>query len=192
MAKDKSDANLEAGKGQTFTDQGNANETNYGQVDIDKLIKENEGLKQAQSTLTKSNEELKADLAKIKEGLGAVVGVTSEEKPTTEVLLQNALEKINKLEKETQKARSRSLLENVVNNYRDGDKELDPKVKEFLKAEIEVDEPNEDLIKERVSQKFQSLKSLLSGSSSGQKQPDIKTTAGSLSRNPTANEILGL
>ena len=83
-------------------------------------------------------------------------------------------------------------MENVVNNYRDGDKELDPKVKEFLKAEIEVDEPNEDLIKERVSQKFQSLKSLLSGSSSGQKQPDIKTTAGSLSRNPTANEILGL
>mgnify|MGYP005853593335 FL=1 len=41
MAKDKSDANLEAGKGQTFTDQGNANETNYGQVDIDMLIKEN-------------------------------------------------------------------------------------------------------------------------------------------------------
>lgn len=192
MAQDKSEANPEIVKGTTRSTTGQVQETKSNQEGYDKMLKENEGLKQAQSTLTKSNDELRADLSKIKEALGSVVGVPQGEKPTTEGLLQTALEKINGLEKQASKSRARDMLDTIVSGFKDGDKELDGKIKDYLRSEVQADEPNEELILDMVKQKFQSVKSLLGTTSPGMKTPDIKATAGSFSRNPTANDILGL
>lgn len=201
MAEDKSKSNSQAGdenKNQNQQESGKEKENSQNQnVDVEKLLKENEGLKQAQSTLTKTVEELKKKLdedsgfkSKLAQAFG--MGDNGDKKPGTEELLQKALEEIDNLKKGNRKAEAQKLLNKVISELSDEGKEVDSKVKEFLRGELDADEPDEEKIKEVVNKKYTSIKNLLGGkiNLASDKSPNQKATAGNFSKNPNANEIL--
>lgn len=199
MAEEKSKSNSEAnvenqnqqGK-ESDKEKDNSQKTN---VDLDKVLKENEGLRQAQSTLTKKLEELANENKGFKENLAKALGLGGGEdnkQTTTDELLQTALSKISDLEKGNKKAQAKEMLNRLITELSDDGKEVDSKVKEFLRSELDADEPDEEKIKEVVIKKYTSIKNLLGGkiNLASDKSPNQKATAGNFSKNPNANEIL--
>lgn len=82
MADEKSEAALEtkAPEKETKSDtKPESKKADEAKVDIEKVLKENEGLRQAQSTLTKSNATMQAELDAIKRGLSSITSTNEKE-----------------------------------------------------------------------------------------------------------------
>ena len=115
--------------GKSEDTQESTSKAKGSKVDLDKLVKENEGLKSAQSTLTKKNEELTAKMDGLVSGLSNMVGSDDkEEEPSIEGLVSKLSERIDTFESEKIKDKAELAVSNAVSELADEEGNVYPEL----------------------------------------------------------------
>lgn len=182
-------------KGEEKKGEGQGNNpdlSNYISKDeYEKSLKERDG---TISSLTKQLETLKT-------GLTGALGLTSEEKKTTEDLVASLQDQVNTLQKQNKMATAKNVVNDVLDSFKDDEgNELSAEAKTYLRKKINVENfEDEENFKENVQSEIRDFTSVL-GNMKGvnviQKGNDRRPPAKGqnagrdYTRKPTANDIL--
>ncbi len=149
---------------------------------------ENENLRGTQRVLTQKLEKSETKLNQLVDGLRQIAGDDSSDsdkkdaKENVQAIVESLREEVTSLKSENAKAKAREVL-----NAQIAQLDVADNVKEYLRKEIQIDEPDEEKIKGVLSKKVESLESILS--TSKDKRPEKKATTQRVGA-VTANQIL--
>lgn len=178
------DQDLDKGK-----DKGSENQNG----DVSKVLKENENLRGTVATLTKKLNQFSEGFKKVFSEEELDDKGTKDPNKAIEILSS----KVNGLEAENKRFKAKNTVHSIVDALEIDGKPISNEVKNYLKNDIEVDEPDEEKIKDIAIKKATSLMSILGAKDdngntkfTADNRPIQRGTAG-LNNNPSsANEIL--
>lgn len=179
---------LEAGKGKAKESKSQTENSNLS-IELEKLKKENENLRGTQSVVTKQYNEL---IGKLKSAFSNEDTEGGKEKNPL-AMIEKLSAKINSIESENQKAKALELLYKQIDNYTDEKgKPLSENIKKFLREDIQVSEPKEELIKEAINKKVSTLAQVFEGKGvfTSDNRPEGKSAVTGSRKAETANEII--